>query len=131
MERRARFHRGVRERDGDLPLKPCRTPNGVRRFGVRSARSLIASFGDRSVGRVKLDICRARRELSGAASTVSCGDLVVGGGGLDSVAKLSFCLGKTSPALLVPTCILTSPCWRSRPCGRRQPLSRCERDQRR
>ena len=40
-------------------------------FATRFARSLITSFGDRPVGRAKLDICRARRDLSGVGSTVS------------------------------------------------------------
>ena len=86
-----------------LAPKPSRTTYVVRRFVVRFARSLITSFGDRPVGRAKLDICRARRELSGAASTVSCGPR-----GRRWRVGLG---GKTSPALLVPTCILTSPGW--------------------
>ena len=106
-----------------LAPKPSRGTNVPLPFATRFARSLITSFGDRPVGRAKLDICRARRELSGAASTVSCGPR-----GRRWRVGLG---GKTSPALMVPTCILTSPCWCSRPCGRLQPLSRCERDQRR
>ena len=75
---------------------------GDKAFATRFARSLITSFGDRPVGRAKLDICRARRELSGAASTVSCGPR-----GRRWRVGLG---GKTSPAPMVPTCILTSPC---------------------
>ena len=88
--------------DPPLTPKPSRSPCGDKAFATRFARSLITSFGDRPVGRAKLDICRARRELSGAASTVSCGPR-----GRRWRVGLG---GKTSPAPMVPTCILTSPC---------------------
>ena len=54
-----------------LTPKPCSSPNGELAFATRFARSLITSFGDRPVSRAKLDICRARRDLSGVGSTVS------------------------------------------------------------
>ena len=60
-------------RAGDIvPYKPCRATYVARRALALRARSLITSFGDRPVRCAKLDICRARRELSGAASTISC-----------------------------------------------------------
>ena len=54
-----------------LTPKPCRATYVALAFATRFARSLITSFGDRPVSRAKLDICRARRDLSGVGSTVS------------------------------------------------------------
>ena len=51
--------------------KPSRGTNVPLAFATRFARSLVTSFGDRPVSRAKLDICRARRDLSGVGSTVS------------------------------------------------------------
>ena len=59
-----------------LTPKPCRSTNVDLAFATRFARSLVTSFGDRPVSRAKLDICRARRDLSGVGSTVSIREVV-------------------------------------------------------
>ena len=56
-------------------------------FATRFARSLITLFGDRSVGRAKLDPSVERAESFQARPQRFPADGVVGGGGLDPVAK--------------------------------------------